>query len=96
MTIIISHGFKFHVDCGGFGNEETDKEAGISAIEACLDHMDERTVSAIHFADVSWQARDCAGTRPSLIEEVENAGHSAATSGWHNPDAAWISVSAAQ
>lgn len=98
MTIISSHGFKFNVEADGFvrANAEQDRDNGIAAIEAHLDQMDARTVSAMHFADLAWQERDCAGNRPSLIDEIESIGHSAATAGWHNPSAVSLMVSAAR
>lgn len=96
MTIITSHGFKFNIDADGFVrvHAETDRDNGIRAAEAYLDGMDGRTVSAMHFADLCWQDRDCDGDRPPMIEEIESVAHAAATAGWHNPNAVSFFVSA--
>lgn len=96
-TIITSHGFRFNVEGDGFSRAHAsgDFDAGVAAIEAHLDQMDPRTVSAVHFADRAWQSRDCEGDRPPMIDELERVGHAAATSGWHKPEAVLIMVSAA-
>ena len=75
-TIITSHGFRFNVEGDGFSRAHAsgDFDAGVAAIEAHLDQMDPRTVSAVHFADRAWQSRDCEGDRPPMIDELEREG----------------------
>jgi hypothetical protein len=95
---ITSHGFKFNIEGDGFvrAHAEGDFERGADAVEAHLDAMDARTVSAVHFADREWQARDCDGDRPPLIDELERVGMVAATAGWRNPNLVSIMISAAR
>jgi hypothetical protein len=97
MTIISSRGYKFNVESDGFVkyNAETDRDAGIEAIQAALDETSLPELSEMHILGKRWQAGDCDGERPNGFDRIESIGHAAATNGWHNPNAVFFSVSAA-
>lgn len=96
-TVITSHGFDFHIQGDGFVryHAREDFERGVDAIREELDSRPSDAVATLHKACSQWQAADCDGDRPDAMDRLECIGHDAATKGWHNPSAVFISVSAA-
>lgn len=92
--IIEAHGKKFVVEGEGFvkNHVEGDFQKAVDAIDAHLSGRPEIEVIAAHVAHQQWIAADCDGDRPDIFDSLETIGHTAATTGWHRPDAATVSV----
>lgn len=95
MQIITVHGRKFGFDCQGFGRHEADKDRGVNVALDVLRAASPEAISQAHADELAFERGD-RPERAELVQEAESAGDVASTEGWHNPNAASITIVAVE